>query len=373
MSRRFISIVFLIITSCSSSTIILAPKPDTVPAQIVLRPLALEVELTNEHRTAVYRVVLAALRNRGYLVAESAPAAPSVQSAQLPSAVITITSLRRDSVLAGHINRISGTIQILDLDGRPIAEGTHTEVEKGGLLFNTGQLFKGIQSELANIDNSGFDDWIERFAAALVQTLPKPAPVGIDTLTLTPAIEQVHITSSHTNHQVCFRSSTGQQALLRLQNNTFPMREINATGRYCVALQPRHFSAPNATIIIESPLGIRSSAVITIAEQNNACTGLEVIGSVKGDTLSFTVDCGSETQLCAPGGPCRDYAFRLYELQSNGAFQLTDEFDMRGLTRQHTTTTAPDRELFRIFQHNPREQFSTPASLSFNAPPGEPL
>ena len=361
---RLLTLLFVpMFVACTTTSVILAPEDNSLPAHIHFQPVQYESELTREHQTAIERVALAAIRNRGFLVSSKA-------NGELPSVRLTVTTLRRDSVLAGHVNIISGRIEFYNKSGSRIAAGEHTESERGGLLFNSGQILAGITSELDNLGGNSFDDWIERFAMSLTGTLPKPDALGAGTPPARqPVIEDVHITKRGKNHEVCFKSLNAAEALLRIKNTSFPMRHIQAQNSFCVAIPEWLLSGVDysaAVLHATSPFGVRSTQEIVLADTESLCSDLLVSATPKGRSITFNIQCGEQIQQCAMNAPCEQYTFRLYEEQDSGTFKLAGEFGIEGLTVPYLSSSPAQKENFRVFLLKGNNSFQKPVTLTFN-------
>lgn len=365
MLHRISLFILVFLTACTSTQVLVKPTRDSLPARVTFLPVEVETDLTREHLETVTRSAIASLRNRGYLVSES-----TAFVANQPSVVLAIETLRRDTVLAGHVNIITGRLRFQDAQGNILAENKHTESERGGLLFNSGQVLKGILSEINNQDDRSFDDWIERFTNRLARSLPEPDLAAEQQLT-PPEIQNIRTSRAAQGQRVCFVGPADHLATLRVGSTTFPMREIASRSEYCVLLPLRLLTGENtnsAAVTLLSPFGLRATAAIDLQQTEVPCSNLSILASTieEASLVRFQVLCGSQPMSCEHTGPCGEYAFRLYETQSDGAFKLIEEFDVAGASRQVAGPEVSAQQ-FRVFQVHSTEQFQKPVQLTFSS------
>lgn len=362
------------LTGCSGGKIIIAPPEGQLPVRALLLPLNTEVELTREHREAIDREMLAALRNRGYLVGRLSQELQS--KSDVSTVQLTLTDFRRDTVFAGYVNYIAGTLQVTDGAGTVISESNYAESEKGGLLFNSGQVLVGLQSEVSNFRDEGFADWIEEFADGLARTLPKPASTVAVSDTLVLEVRSAQLRLAGGQAELCALGTPGQTAVLTAAAIRLPLREVSPPGRYCIVL-PQYISAErvvNGTVELTNSFGFRAKSPIQTVPRDLGCPAQRIRGKVNGEEVYFEVVCSDAEQVsnaaaveqtqCALVGECKDVKFRVYKLNPEGAYLLVGEFGVDGFQKVFAESKKPLAvQDFRLFRLSPDSRYPNPIQL----------
>lgn len=212
---------------------------------VALLPVVSEEPIQRERLELLQRLLVRELRSSGFQVLDlrrilrsCRPPACSLNTLAEQYDVdalaqLTIHSTSRMNLLAGFYNSIDGALELQDRSGLPIGTIEHTQREPGGLLFNSGQLFEGIQSTAENFADNRFVRLAERFVRTLVVRLPPPHHPASNTHLL--ALQSVEVVPRGTGrYEVCAVGTEGVFASLVVRGDRFPMREV-APGRYCIA------------------------------------------------------------------------------------------------------------------------------------------
>lgn len=168
---------------------------------------------------------------------------------------LTVRSAARTNFVAGYYNSISGELAITDTEGLPLLTIEHTESERGGLLFNSGQLIEGVITQIRNSDDDSFANLAAKFAQTIVTHIP--APVGAPPSVAALEIEHAMIAAeSDSVYRVCFDGSARAFGYLVLKNKQRSnLREVGS-GRYCgnyLVADPSQFAG--AELEIRSAFG----------------------------------------------------------------------------------------------------------------------
>ncbi|MCB0321493.1 MAG: hypothetical protein KDD60_11255, partial [Bdellovibrionales bacterium] len=203
-----------------------------------------------------------------------------------------VSDFSRNDFGVGFYNTLAGTLEIQNQGGGIIASSDHRESERGGLLFNSGQILQGIREQVANSDeeesmDAPFVKLSDTFVSRLVNALPeftsKPDAASSTDL----MIGQVNVRELQPRiYQVCGEGPPGVEAAIIFDRRSSPLRTVSL-GQYCgIVRAPRGFQS--AVLEIRSPFGevARKPAPIPPFP---LCHADEV--------LDYSVDSGGELKL----------------------------------------------------------------------------
>lgn len=233
--------------ACASLSKSKLASTDRKISTVALLPIDYPAGIQREKVTAIAEAVGAELRNRGYeflsdRVVSSTCSTPAcaerdkIAEKYLVDAFVKLNvgSVSRTNFLAGYYNVISGSLTLSDRANEKILDVQHTERQKGGLLFNSGQVFQGLISTFANTEQASFNALTARFAKALVDKLPIAAATQ-DTRTDAVAVEidtvEVKNLKPHL-FQICVGGTPNSFASVIVNRKKSNLRE-SSVGRYC--------------------------------------------------------------------------------------------------------------------------------------------
>ena len=157
MLRIFLPLFLsLLAAGCTQSKVSLKPEYDRSISQVALLPTLAGPGIQRENAAYLQAAVENELRNHGYIVLEEAVVNRVCSAdAACPRREIlterygadgffqlTIESVSRNNFLAGFVNVISGTLSLKSAAGIELASISQDQSERGGLLFNSGQIFQ---------------------------------------------------------------------------------------------------------------------------------------------------------------------------------------------------------------------------------------
>jgi len=172
---------------------------------------------------------------------------------------LKLDSISRANFLAGYYNTISGSLSVTDHASQTAFSVQHTERERGGLLFNSGQIIQGFVSQIENSGELSFTRLANKFAASLVATLPSTllreggnaivAPVQIHSVNAREIRPEVH--------EICASGTPGVLAHVLLGQRKTNLREVES-GNYCgvYRLDESQVDARNIAVELRSPYGV---------------------------------------------------------------------------------------------------------------------
>lgn len=149
---------------------------------------------------------------------------------------IDVESESRNNFIAGYWNSITGKLTIDDTKGQQLVEVDHTERERGGLVFESGQVLQGVISQVKNAGDDSFNNLANKFVRRLVSELPAgiAAPAAASgTPEESLAIKSVDLKPLKGGvYEVCAQGSPRAIASLVVARRKSNLRE-NPAGRYC--------------------------------------------------------------------------------------------------------------------------------------------
>jgi hypothetical protein len=221
-----------------------------VPHHLALLPADYSVDIPRERVDLVRISLLQEMRNRNFIVAEDTLVSKVCSTPQCPErkrlaseymvdgfVTLTLESFSKNSFLAGYYNQLSGVVSISDVNNKELFALEHTQSERGGLIFNSGQVLQGIISQVKNTGDDAYRDLSQKFALTVAGQLPLPqqstsvqSPESLD-LSLTAAVAQP---LTPTSYSVCAQGTPHSIAALLVGTHRTTLREVTP-GRYCAA------------------------------------------------------------------------------------------------------------------------------------------
>lgn len=268
-----LSLVLLLATACGVK-VKTAPGFDAaVTNKLAVLPVAVDnsSSIAPDKLTFIQRALASELRNAGFQVLDSDVVSTTCISPSCSErdqlvrqygvtsfAELTVHSAARNNFLAGYVNLIHGTLRLRDLNGRELISIDRTESERGGLLFNSGQLLQGVISQVANSGDISFTRLASKFAKTVVAQLPRAS--STDSVLASAAmlnVDQVQLDPFGPHlYKVCATGSRGAFASLVFNRRRSSLRETTP-GQYCGIYRIENNSMDSSALVVEleSPYG----------------------------------------------------------------------------------------------------------------------
>lgn len=373
------------LSACSAKVTQKAPLEFGAPQSVALLPTDLPSGVQREKVDAIRQAILAELRNSGYTVLDDSivhrvcSASQCPESSELVSKYfvdgffnLELGSVSRSNFLAGYVNAIRGTLALSDRDRRELIRVQKTESERGGLLFNTGQLLQGVLSQIRNSEERSFDRLADSFAQALVSKIPRPQGGSAEVEGSSVAISKVDLKHNPDgSDEVCTLATPQSMAFLLLNGRKANLREISP-GKYCARIRLDDFppASSELTVEVRSPYG--SAARQRLASDLSACDlrGLVRVEST-GATKRLVVACTRVKPGSDPIGDgcedkvqtCIDHRFLIYQAQTPlGPFKKIGE--TRGVAWNLPRMEMPDSTVYQVVAVDPHGDFSVPERVA---------
>lgn len=214
--------------------------------------------------------VASALRSSGYNMVDQKAVRSVCKSADCQSIeslrdqfgvdgvfLLNIDSVSRNNFLAGYVNLISGTLKLNSIDGKQLVFIEHTESERGGVLFNSGQVIQGVISQIENSGDSGFARLANKFSAQIVQRIPKSDHIAGDKLGDQIQISHVESNKLQTRvYKICATGTPKAMGTILIDKKQTTLREVSP-GNYCTILyiDPMTNKFGSAVVSLKSAFG----------------------------------------------------------------------------------------------------------------------
>jgi len=228
-------------TSCGPKVISIKPLNDV--GYIAILPVKAESDIRRERVKYLENSLTRELEGSGYVILNPEIVSETCSSSECPEkkliesrygvktfAALEVETASRSNFIAGYYNNVSGNLKLLDSSSSQLMRIEHSQSERGGLIFNSGQIFQGIRGTIDNYGDDKFSALADQFVREVVRKLPKLNPKSdnesfyINSLSLNPR--------SGSFYDVCLSGTPRVGAKLLLGQRAINLREVNP-GNYC--------------------------------------------------------------------------------------------------------------------------------------------
>ena len=186
--KHILTILILLLSACGP-TVSLSPQlKDKEIKSIAVLPVSTKSVIKRERLDYLRDSLAKELQGNGFSITDDSVIDKVCSNNECPErnilttkygadviAKLDIDSIDRTNFIAGFYNTITGSLTLQDKSGADLAKIDHTQREKGGLLFNSGQVIQGLKSTLNNFGDDQFSALGDEFAKTLVAKIPKPS------------------------------------------------------------------------------------------------------------------------------------------------------------------------------------------------------
>lgn len=281
------------------------------PRAVAVLPVNYPSGVQRERVDYLRQSLTSELKNRGFVVLDDTAVNKVCPTSECPNASelttkysadgfveLHLDSIARNNFLAGYYNAIRGTMAFEDRMRKPLLEVEHTESERGGLIFNSGQLIQGVISQINNSKQDAYSRLADKFAKTVVSKIPRPKASAVEEEGDIVAITSVKLTQSKIGDEVCVSATPQLMAFLLLPGQRSNLREVRP-GEYCSRLRLADIGADLSTISVEvrSPYG--SSARQQLKSDVSSCdlAGLIQVRA-QGSAKKLVLSCAPSVNKC---------------------------------------------------------------------------
>lgn len=328
------SILVALLAGCSGKAKVSPEFEKTQLRSVAVLPAQSDRDVAPDRLDYLTKTLAAELQNQALVVLDdrlvravcSSPECPEREklfSKYLVDAVVTlkIDSFSRNNFLAGYYNMVDGSLKFQTREGGELVSAEYSESERGGLLFNSGQIFQGVISQVRNTEQEKIDALGSKFIKGLVAKVPLNMKNEVNTDAVGVSISKVQVRAlNQSRYEVCAQATPQSLASLVIERRKSNLRE-ESPGRFCGI----YFLDPNilrtkAQVEVRSPYGNSDRQDLMIQRADTCDLQKSTVGAAAGSgRLSFSFPCKSEpnTRIVIYKGATRSGPFsKVAEVQS---------------------------------------------------------
>lgn len=266
--RLFFTLTLLTLAACSSAKNFAPVSAGPTPKVLVLLQADTPADMARERADYIQQALLSELKSAGFYVLDPALANNQCGGADCPNREqlakafgaeaflqLKLDSVSRNNFVAGYYNVVSGTVSVSNREKKELFGFKHSQSEKGGLLFNTGQIFQGIKSQFENSNANSFEALADKFVKGLVARIPEPEKEQSPESDLRISKTSIKQTRKGV-YNICAEANPGALAYLILGREKPNLREVKS-GLYCanLSLGPVELQDQIPQVEVRSALG----------------------------------------------------------------------------------------------------------------------
>ena len=370
-------LLLALVAGCGPKVITSEALKNGTPRALAVLPINYPSGVQRERADYLRSALISDLRQRGFVVLDdnvittvcSSPDCPqrtALTSKYLADGIVALhlDSVARNNFLAGYYNAITGELTLANRSGLQLLEVQHTESERGGLLFNSGQIIQGIISQINNSEKNSFSRLADKFAKTLVSKIPAPAATSLEDEAAEVAIKAVKLTPIKTGgEEICVSATPQSMAFVLLPGQRANLREISP-GQYCSRLRVADITTDMSTLSVEvrSPYGKSARQAL---KSGFASCDLDGLVSVRtqGASKKLVLSCAPALSKCDDRfQSCGAHHFIIYRAESPlGPF--TKVAEVRDLAWQIPIQGKADSALYQVVAVDKHGNFSVPAAV----------
>ncbi|MBN8547675.1 MAG: hypothetical protein J0M12_00020 [Deltaproteobacteria bacterium] len=348
------------------------------PKAVAVLPVNYPSGVQRERVDYIRASLISELRRKGFIVLDESainavcstpdcPRSKELASKYLADGIVTLhlDSVARNNFLAGYYNTITGDLSLKNREGVQLIEVKHTESERGGLLFNTGQLIQGVISQLNNSEKSSFSRLADKFTDTLVSKIPPPEVSATEDEGSTVAIKSIKLTPlKGGGDEICAYATPGSMAFVLLPGQRSNLREVQP-GEYCSRLRIADAAGDMSNISVEvrSPYGKSARKAL---KSDYAVCDLDGLLNVRaqGASQKLVLECRPADSACdSRFQNCGAHRFIIYRA-ANPLGPYTKVAEVQSLSWPIPKRDLKDSATYRVVAVDKHGNFSVPAAIS---------
>lgn len=379
--RKIVTLLtLLLLTSCGPKLVVSSPTMQNDIYSLALLPRQYPPNVTRERADYIYSAIAAELSAHGYRTIDETitnrlcangsclgEKSPASQLGVQAFVDLKIESASRSNFIAGYYNAISGILSLKTPTGNEVLRVEHTESERGGLLFNSGQLLRGLSTTADNSSPEAFNALADKFSKTIVSKLPAAKTTRRIESASTLSINKVALMrAANFSDELCIDAPSSLMAYAILGRSRSTLREV-FPGHYCGRF--RLDDIPGLTSLaveIRSAYGESDRQDVNTSTTKSATCDLRDKVRAQLDSsgrLSIALQCldasGSYTTCTVVPQECRGHEFRVYRSPKQlGPFERFAAF-----TGPSWSARARASDSFQIVAVDKAGGFSVPVAL----------
>lgn len=270
--RRALHILLFVISAllasaCGPSVDLKPEFAQVKPRLVALLPAKADPDIREARVRYLDQSLAAAVESRGFLLVDPLTVARECGGVGCPNRKqlfekyalqgvfeFSLSSVARNNFGLGFYNTITGTLRLVDRDGKELLKIDHTEREKGGVVFESGQVIQGIISQVRNSGDDSYNRLADRFARTLALRIPPPEGAGNEPPSDAEKVEVGQVTAKELKpnvYQICADASARAQTSLVIHKLRIPLRQ-SAPGHFCGIVPLYGSGGEESKIIVEA-------------------------------------------------------------------------------------------------------------------------
>ena len=183
---RALAPTLLFVAACGTTVTKSSQFEQSSPSLYALLPVTYPSDIRPERAAYIRTALERELATRGFVLLDDSVTLRVCGEASCPGRSELVSRYGVDGFLqlsldgtnrinfgAGFYNNISGDLLLLNRESEELVRIEHSESERGGLLFNSGQVIEGIVSTVDNTGDLSFSNLADEFAQELALKVPK--------------------------------------------------------------------------------------------------------------------------------------------------------------------------------------------------------
>ena len=276
---------------------------------------------------------------------------------------LSLTTAQKTNFIAGYYNKVGGTLILKDISDKELLSVEYSESEKGGLIFNSGQILEGLSSSVKTTEAERFSSLIEKFASNLVDKLPT-----LQKSDATPTSVPLELSGAHLDIDrldratVCADGTPHLNAYLLIDTRPTSLREA-APGRYCGEYLLSALVSRKTPLSVElrTPFGSVKRMALSSPEFT-VCnpSGIVHLSSTSNPISFFCTENSLSAEECEKRvAACKGSRFHLYRDEDNGSRYVK----VGTYSSSSNSSTASTLGSLYLVAENPQGIQSLPLSL----------
>ena len=243
--------------------------------KVAILPIDIKAQITKEERVLLESLLISRLKERGYVVLDPAfvdnfcgaesrcpGQLEAISSKYLPDAVVdlSVDSSFSLNIIAGYYNTLGGDLRVISPnEGKLFYSVSHSESEKGGLVFNSGQVIQGLKESFASTGSPTFNRLAQKFTESLVFSLPRATTKIGEVRPSAPNFQYtITKTISPKYSKICLLANQKGKAEIVSKSRSISLRDVALEqknvafdNQYCSILALTNFYEDSETKILE--------------------------------------------------------------------------------------------------------------------------
>ncbi|MCB0358314.1 MAG: hypothetical protein KDD44_01715 [Bdellovibrionales bacterium] len=283
---------------------------------------------------------------------------------------LEVRSYSESNFIAGFYNALDGNLSFESVDGSVLGNVTQTESERGGLVFDSGQVFQGILEQYRDAVGESFSMLGAKFVRSLINELPRPSQAATGLARVAPP----EITSVVTSRprpgllEVCVRGPDTAMGSLVIGQERATLRS-NGMGNHCgifrldaISLESR--SRP--VVELRSPLGLTAREVVNLPATVPCDVRGQVIAARTAQGTEFRFRCTADRPSASCGEndtPCAESKIIVYRSQGPELPFIPVGEGTLGSVIDRQTAAQPEAIRYQVVTVSPAGVFSLPTPV----------